>query len=809
MPVRHWDLQHLDLAVRIDPDAGTVKGTATHSIAPLGLPHETVHLDQVALNIQQVLVDGTDTPFRTGRDWLEISVAPGVEHTLVIHYEATPQTGLHFRSRKHGDAISEAWSQGEGEDNRHWFPSWDYPSDRFTLTTHVTAPRQLLAVANGALEGPAEESSPGWRTWNYDMKHELVNYLVMVAVGDYVVHKDDSSGTPQEIWVRRGVDAKTASLGFGEAGAQVDWLGELVGAKYPYSVYRQIVVQRFLYGGMENSTTTVMSDGLLVDAPWKDSMLTESVTAHEAAHQWFGDLITCYGWRELWLNEGFATYYARRWMQRQHGEEFAATQRRRHYFAGLNTKHPMAARSWSKVSDDRPNSAVYVRGSTVLHMLEAYLGRDVYDRGIRLYVASNTDRLVETQDLRRAMEDASGQHLGWFFDQWVYRHGAPDFSTQHHWKEKSADSPAHVEVVIEQTTKDAAWTAPVDIEIGTQDGIIRRRVWLAQGKTTLLVDVAQAPRWVLADPDLGVLARWTRDLETSEWIAILRSSKSADARLTAAHALAHETASDDVVDALREVLIDPNVHVDFRAQMAGVLGKLGTDNAGEALLNSLDDNEERVRKAVIGALGDMPKAKKWTTAIQRSLQSEGHSAVRAAALGALAKLDDPQLSALAKAGLRRGGNPERIAAARALGTIGDTKDLKEMIDLMRPSTKHGVRMQGAQAAVKIATKSHKDKTTGTVSRALDTLLSDPDLRVRRAAISLLSEVGDSQSAKRLIAFAHETSVAKQAESAKDAARAIRHRTGADSSPRLPDDLERLSERLEELQRRLRELETRP
>src|SRR5690606_24509373 len=266
-----------------------------------------------------------------------------------------------------------------------------------------------------------EPAGAGWTRFRYRLDRPIVSYLVAIVAGEYATYVDESE-IPLTYIVPRTVGEEAARRSLGVTAEQVPWFSELLGHPFPYGSYRQAFVSRFLYGGMENATLTVLSDRLLLAHPSARDRSTEEVVAHELAHQWFGDLLTCYGWRELWLNEGFASFYTGRWLEHRYGADRYAAEQRGWMTAALHDPAPMSPRAWSKVPG-RDNAAVYVRGASVLHMLRTHLGTDVFDAGIREYVARNADRLVETDDLRRALEDVSGQHLGWLFEQWVHGTG--------------------------------------------------------------------------------------------------------------------------------------------------------------------------------------------------------------------------------------------------------------------------------------------------------------------------------------------------------------------------------------------------
>ncbi|MBW1881167.1 MAG: M1 family metallopeptidase, partial [Deltaproteobacteria bacterium] len=447
MPDRHWDVRHLDLDVTIDPEAGTISGTATHTVIPLGRRSGHLRLDQTALDITEVRIGGVVVEgWRTRPGVLEIPVpVRGDQLEVAVDWSAQPETGIHFRVPDDGaDRILEAWTHGQAEDNQYWFPCWDYPNDRFTYSATITAPEALHATTNGALLETAP-ATPGWTRWSYALEQSIPAYLVALAVGDYAVYTEPAP-VPLEFIVPAYVSQEQAHLTTGITGASVAWFNKVLGTNYPYPVYRQLFVQRFLYGGMENASLTVLSHRFLVPTDGDRGVHAEMVLVHELAHQWFGDLLTCYGWREVWLNESFASYYAARWQAETRGPEFFATTLYGWHENALTEQAPLAVRSWARVGDRDSASAgtLYGRGGVLLHMLRKHLGDEVFDAAIRAYVRDNQGRLVESSDFRRALEDASGTHLGWLFDQFVYRHQFREVRTAWTWED------ARLEVVLEQ-----------------------------------------------------------------------------------------------------------------------------------------------------------------------------------------------------------------------------------------------------------------------------------------------------------------------------------------------------------------------
>ncbi|MEC7946315.1 MAG: M1 family aminopeptidase, partial [Myxococcota bacterium] len=263
-PDRNFDVRHLDLDLTLDPGSRAVSGTATLTVRRLW--PGPLRLDQVRLDIDAVTLDGEGVPWRIEGDHLVVEVPADADGDVAVRYRATPRTGLHYRwvGADSVDRYPEVWSQGEGEDNRHWFPGWDHPNDRFTYTGRIDAPE-------------------GWTVLTNADGIDLVNYLVMVAAAPYDVHVHPEApavtvlvppGTPDRA-VSPVLDPVPAMMRHMEARAGVPW---------PWGPYRQVFVQRFLYGGMENTGATVMNaERLLPDpsaaATRADSI--ESIVAHE------------------------------------------------------------------------------------------------------------------------------------------------------------------------------------------------------------------------------------------------------------------------------------------------------------------------------------------------------------------------------------------------------------------------------------------------------------------------------------------------------------------------------------------------
>ncbi|TNE90159.1 MAG: hypothetical protein EP330_08865 [Deltaproteobacteria bacterium] len=806
MPDRDFDLLHLDLALTVDPAAGTVEGTATHRVAPLGKPSTELVLQQQALDIREVRVDGEPASFDLGTGVVRVRMpADGKAHEVALDYAAQPELGLHFRApgRDSSDTVVEVWSQGQDNDNQYWIPSWDYPNDRFTYSAAFTVPEQLVVATNGARLDSAPAERAGFKTERFALEQELPTYLIALVVGDYAVYTEVSDGVDLEYLVASTVPEDEARTAGGFAAPQMAYFNELLGTRYAWPVYRQAFVQRFMYGGMENTSLTINMDGV-IGLTEKDKERAEGLVAHELAHQWFGDLVTCYGWRDRWLNEGFATMYASRWTEHAHGRAFYDAQVVERMASASAYGTPMARRSWSPEGPD--STGVYDRGMMVLHMLRTHLGDEIYDAGIRLYLERHAHQFVESGDLRRALEDVSGEHLGWLFDRWVHDAGVPELSTR--WKYKEG------QLVVEIDQGEKVWPAPVEIEIGTAEDTLTRTVWADEQHTRLVLDLPDRPAYVAVDPRGGVLAKWQHEQSPEAWVAQAKLSPSPYAQLVAFAKIAETRATPEALDALRTAMRG-DAHPKFRSRAVEALGKLATEEAAEIVITALDDEDERMRAAAASALGEASATSVARKGLERALADE-HGLVQGAALTAYAKLDATSALGVARrAVLGQDGSGRKWLHTAAIGVLrdhGDASDLPRLQRHLSGKSPSFVLRQATSATAKLLGDLEgkaEDKARDKASRALEALLYDSDFQTRRIAASSLGNIGDERAHSALLALAAETAVPRLRDVARDAATRIHQRPGdKPEAPSEAEDPEVLEQRLDELEERLRKLEER-
>ncbi len=509
------DVLHYDAEIVLpEPGGRVIEGRATLTLRAVRPQVDRVALDLTGLAVREVRVDGevADARVAEGRIWVPLpdrAVERPVEVT--IRYRGTPDDGLVLGNNVHGrpSAFVDNWPNR----TRFWLPSVDHPSDKATATLTIHAPGGWQVVSNGNLEGEptASEALPGGRTWRWATDVAVSPYNLVFGAADMVVQpvglaacglapaSSRHDGCVEvSTWLFRE-DAGQARLSFRRAGDMVDFYAGLVGA-FPFEKLAH-VQSATRFGGMENASAIFYSEAAL--ASGRDM---EGTVAHETAHQWFGDHVTEADWPELWLSEGFATYFGHLYFEFTDGAEVFRQRMedsRLDYLTSDVTGKPVIDREEQNLFA-LLNANSYPKGAWILHMLRGILGDDVFFRGIRDYYAAFGGSTATSADLRHVMEGASGLDLDWFFRQWLEEPGYPVLSLEHRWDQEAGE--AVVTLIQEQ---DAAWPAfrlPMEIELVSKDGARERhRIEMRQRRQTFRVRATEPPASVTLDPGEWVL----------------------------------------------------------------------------------------------------------------------------------------------------------------------------------------------------------------------------------------------------------------------------------------------------------------
>ena len=445
-------------------------------------------------------------------DRLKVTLATpsrtGERASFTIRYGGNPATGLVIGKNKHGERtfFSDDWP----DKARNWLPTIDHPYDKATCEFRVTAPAHYQVISNGLrieeTDLPGERRLTHWK-----QSVPISTWLYVLGVSPFAVQRvGEHEGRPVETWVFPQ-DRAAGFFDFAEPTlAVLDFFSQKVG---PYSYEKLANVQaNGVRGGMESATAIFYGDDSVTG---KRSPRWRNVVIHEIAHQWFGNAVTEADWDDVWLSEGFATYFTLLFVEHAYGREA--------FLEGLGQSRD-AVREFEKkrpgyriVHDNLADMAqvttrqTYDKGGFTLHMLRGLLGDEVFWGGIREYYTRYRDRNATTDDFRQVMEEASGRELGWFFDQWLHRGGLP--ALEGSWRYDAAARA--VEIELRQVQPGEPFRLAIDLAMlgaGNTEPAATR-IELAQKAQTFRLPADPAPREVRLDPQQWLLTdavRFTR-----------------------------------------------------------------------------------------------------------------------------------------------------------------------------------------------------------------------------------------------------------------------------------------------------------
>lgn len=461
------------------------------------------------MRVSGVTLNGSAVPYTHADDVLlvPLATAPAVNQRarVVVRYAGTPATGLKIGNNKYGDRtfFSDNWP----DKARHWLPTIDHPSDKATSEFLVTAPSHYQVVSNG-LQLESTDVPGGRRRTYWKNSVPIAPWLYVLGVARFAVQRVDTfEGKPIETWVY----AQDRDAGFVDfATPTKDVLAYYSDYVGPFAYERLANIQsNSVSGGMEAASAILYSESSVTGTR---SVRWRNVVIHEIAHQWFGNAVTEADWDDVWLSEGFATYFTLLYIEHAYGrDEFVrGLQSSRNTvmsFAAKNPAYTIIHKNLSRM-EDVTSSHTYQKGSWTLHMLRGLIGDDAFRRGIRAYYARHFNGNATTADFRRAMEEASGQELGWFFEQWLYKPGTLKVAGT--WTYDAATK--QVRVTLDQVQTDGSlFTVPIEIGVYApgQPSPTMQRVQLTAKSNVFTISTPTEPQEVRLDPNLWVLMEAT------------------------------------------------------------------------------------------------------------------------------------------------------------------------------------------------------------------------------------------------------------------------------------------------------------
>lgn len=842
-PDRPGQVEHIFLDLVLDIPAQSFQGTCTITLNPIRSGINTLTLDAVDLEINQVKIGKHEVDFdHDGQQlYVHLNQPTEVNQTLKIAIDYTvdhPQRGLYFigPNSDYPDKPIQVWTQGEDEDSRFWFPCFDYPGQLATSEIKVRVPQDFLAIANGELI--ATKTKGDQQIYHWLQKQVHPSYLIALAVGKFAEIKEEYNQIPVVYYVEKNRQ-EDALRSMGKTPAMIEFLSATFGYDYPYPKYAQVCVDDFIFGGMENTSTTLLTDRCLLDErATLDNRNTESLVVHELAHQWFGDLVVIAHWSHAWIKEGMATYSEVLWTEHEYGADEAAYYRlneARSYFSEDSSRYsrPIVTHVYREAIElyDRH---LYEKGACVYHMIRAELGDELFAKAIHTFVQDNAHKTVETVDLLRAIEKATGRNLLFLFDQYVYRGGHPKYKVSYSWDNDSKIA----KVTIKQTqAKDSDKLSEANLfnlKIPIGFGYTKKSKGKSKKKSTpvelktVTVQVSdreqsfyfpleEKPNFISFDVGNNLLKTVTLDYPVAELKAQLQFDPDPISRIYAAQALAKKgnLAS---AKALGEAMVsEPFWGV--RVEVAKQLVKVKLDQSFDGLVAGLKDENPRVRRAVVNALAEIHTAASYQAIKPLVENGDPSYYVEASAIQAIAKIaagnteDEPteaEAIALLEMVLQERAGWNEVVRSGAILGLSQMKTSEMALNLILKYTANGVpqalRLNAISSLGRISTGQNNINLERIMQR-IQELAKEDFFLTQISVVMALSQMETPKAIAVLNDLAEQTMDGRVRRRAEEAVQKVQKNLGSDKAiKQLREELDKIKKENQELRSRLENLE---
>ncbi|RTE53905.1 M1 family peptidase [Arenibacter aquaticus] len=512
----HIDVVHYIFDITLSDDTDIIKSTATllvkfktHGIQTLrlDLTNKSEKLNNKGMKVNQVSSQGKALVYSHDSDVLLINMPPSIkdeERSITIEYEGIPNAGLKIGPNKYGDRtfFSGNWPNKA----RNWLPTVDHPYDKASCEFIVTAPLKYQVVSNG-LKLEESITSNGQRLTHWKQSVPIACWLYALGVAEFAVqYVDTFKGKSIQTWVYKQ-DRANGFYDFAIPTKQaLEYFSSYVG---PFAYEKLANIQSNSVGGGMEAASAIFYGDKSVDGT--RSIRWRNVVIHEIAHQWFGNAVTEYDWDDVWLSEGLTTYFTMRFIKHAYGEDAFREElkKARNTVFKLSTNNEDYRIVHDNLTDMKEvtSGLTYQKGAWITHMICNHIGEEAFQKGIRDYYQRNFNGNASTQDLRMALERASGKELTHFFNQWLYQGG--NIKLKGTWSYNSKNKMIQIELTQMQPAK-YSFTMPLEVDILTNGNSPMHREIIQLNKRKLKVSIPceSEPENIYLDPETKLLAQW-------------------------------------------------------------------------------------------------------------------------------------------------------------------------------------------------------------------------------------------------------------------------------------------------------------
>ena len=833
-PDRPGQVEHIFLDLTLDIPNQSYEGTCSIQIKPVRSGIDRFTFDAVNLIINSVTVAGAPQHFDYDGEQLQVQLTEPTEAgeivTVAIAYRVEkPQRGLYFIApdKHYPNKPVQVWTQGEDEDSRFWFPCFDYPGQLATSEIRVRVPKNLIAISNGELVKTQEGRD--FKIFHWHQKQVHPTYLMTLAVGDFAELRDEWNGKPVTYYVEKGKEAE-ARISMGKTPRMIEFFSEKYGYAYPFPKYAQVCVDDFIFGGMENTSTTLLTDRCLIDERAAiDNRNTESLVAHELAHQWFGDLVVIKHWSHAWLKEGMASYSEVMWTDHEYGADDAAyylLNEARNYLDedASRYRRPIVTHVYREAIElyDRH---LYEKGACVYHMIRAELGEELFWKAIAQFVNDNAHRTVETIDLLRTIETATGRNLLFLFDQYVFRGGHPDYKVAYSW---DGDSNLAKVTVTQTQAKDGNSKDLFDLKIAIAFGYTSENpepqtpnpvffsVRICDREQSFYFPLEQKPTFISFDAKNPTLKTVVLEYPIPELKAQLQHDPDPVSRIYAAEALAKKGGLESV-NALAAAL-QQEFFWGVRVEVVKNLATIKLDQAFAGVLIGLKDVDARVRRATVEALAAVKTADSYKALKPIVEKGDASYYVEAAAIRALGSIaganlmeeKEEKILKLLKSVLKERQGWNEVVRSGAIAALSQMKTSEAALDIILDYTELGTPQALRLTAIRALGAISTGQTNVNLERILNRLKELSRESFFLTQVSVANALGQMETAKAIAilqGLADQTPDGRVRRIAEEAVQKVQKNAGSDQAVKqLRTELDQLKQENQDLKSRLEALE---
>jgi len=617
---RKYDAIHYRIKLRFDEEKKTFWGENTITLSPFKDGFKTCVLDAETFTVNSV-VNENFLPLKFEQE----------DHKLIVHlsksynYEDTITFTVSYVSENvQGDpkkfGMSENYAIGlsfvdESPANprliqalsfpvgaRFWFPCYDHPNDKATQETIITVKSQYKALSNGKLISVTEDVKNKTKTFHWSQELPHPTYLSVLVAGPYEVIKDSLGSLPINYWVYKK-DVKDAKRSFHKTPKIIEFFNKEFGFEYPWAKYDQITIPG-IGGGAECTSATLLGQGTIHDEKAEQDFPSHWLVAHEAAHQWWGDLVTLRDWGHTWINESFATYsdylFAKYDMGEEEGEVYLLNKKNQ-YLHEAHTRYmrPIVFHRWNYPNENF-DSHTYPKGAVVLHMMRWILGEKPFLKTLSHFLKKHAFKPADTNDFLTAVKEATGQNLDWFFDQWLYKPGHPLFEVSYSWDKST--KKLKLKIVQTQDTSKLVpiFKTPIVIGIITQDENKSEKIWLEDKEEVFEFECIQKPLLVRFDKGNYLLKEWTFNKSLDELIYQVNHDDVTGRMWAATELIKYDNPT--VIESLSETAKNDQFWA-VRRSAVETLGKIHNKEYITLLKEICEERNSKVRISALKALG--------------------------------------------------------------------------------------------------------------------------------------------------------------------------------------------------------------